>query len=120
MIEFDNNARHINDTIQNSPNYYMDESQLSILKLMKLFLDPKTSCQIGCIIKIIELQRAIYELESTDFSKVYTSNDALTFDNILQKIKKEFPEENLECIKQIEEMIETIQLYKEMSNIQEE
>lgn len=123
MIQF-GNSNHLSDSKVNNINMNgFGTTQLCMLKAFTHFLDHQTRCRILCIIKIIELQECMAELkESRNIydSKKNTTPKELSIQNFIKTLKEELPKEQQDSIRQLEEMMETMELYQEMMSMKEE
>lgn len=120
MIIFDRDTEKIHEQNIPYPCDGITPSQLCVLKAFCQFLDISTRCKIELIIKIIELKQTIRLLNDVNLGKYKAEPEKPTIENIFKTIKEQLPPEQSESIKQMEEMMETMQLYQEMMSMKED
>ncbi len=120
MIQF---GKGVEPNLNNSTSNTFDDfssNRFCMLKAFSCFLDNQTRCRIACLIKILELKQCFHALEETQKGTQVFEKKEFSLENLLHTLKEELPKEQQESIRQMEEMMETMQLYQEMMSMKED
>ena len=120
MIIFDQNSENRDDENIFRSIDAVSQSELCMLKAFSRFLDVSVRCKIELIIKIIELRQTFHLINEIENGNYTEETPKLTMENVLTMLKEELPADQIENFKQMEEMMETMQLYQEMMLMKED
>ncbi len=118
MLSFNNNQTSgPNGQTNNNDNL------IFMLKAFSILTDPQTRCRILLLIKIIELRQCLENLNNcNDQSCTCTGEnyEEKSIMDVLASLKDELPPQKRESMEQIFELMQTMELYKDLMNQENE
>ena len=120
MIIFDRDSCNTNQPNNSDHSEILSPTQLCMLRIFCQFLDTSLRCKVELLIKVIELRQSIQLLNEVNAGRYIKEPEKPSMENILKKLKEELPPEQRESINQMEEMMETMQMYQEMMSMKED
>jgi len=120
MIIFDRDSCNTNQPNNSDHSEILSQTQLCMLRIFCQFLDTSLRCKVELLIKVMELRQSIQLLNEVNAGRYIKEPEKPSMENILKKLKEELPPEQRESINQMEEMMETMQMYQEMMSMKED
>ena len=120
MIIFDRDSCNTNQPNNSDHSEILSPTQLCMLRIFCQFLDTSLRCKVELLIKVMELRQSIQLLNEVNAGRYIKEPEKPSMENILKKLKEELPPEQRESINQMEEMMETMQIYQEMMSMKED
>ncbi len=120
MIIFDRDSCNTNQPNNSDHSEILSPTQLCMLRILCQFLDTSLRCKVELLIKVMELRQSIQLLNEVNAGRYIKEPEKPSMENILKKLKEELPPEQRESINQMEEMMETMQMYQEMMSMKED
>ncbi len=120
MIIFDRDSCNTNQPNNSDHSEILSPTQLCMLRIFCQFLDTSLRCKVELLIKVMELRQSIQLLNEVNAGRYIKEPEKPSMENILKKLKEELPPEQRESINQMEEMMETMQMYQEMMSMKED
>lgn len=120
MIIFDRDSCNTNQPNNSEHSEILSPTQLCMLRIFCQFLDTSLRCKVELLIKVMELRQSIQLLNEVNAGRYIKEPEKPSMENILKKLKEELPPEQRESINQMEEMMETMQMYQEMMSMKED